>query len=359
MTRHRIRSIAVVVVVGALVVVGLWRQVGRSADGVELDSGWRVLLGTFGRVQLRCADRQTGERALAAAFAALGQVDGRLSTYREDSELAEVNRQAADGPVGVSAETFELLRRAAEHGRMSGGAFDITVGPMLAVWKQAGQEGRWPGAAELAEAKSKVGYKKVVLRDGQRPTVRFATSGMWLNVDAIGKGYAVDCALEAVRGPGVRAALVEIGGEIACFGEYRDGAPWRIGIQDPFADDDSGQVCAKARWVVELRDCAAATSGNYRQYTMIDGRRASHIVDPRTGLPAEVLASVTIIAPRAADADALATAVSVLGLEQGMALVESLPGTEAFLVAGDAENTELYRSSGFAHFESDGGGSGR
>ena len=122
MTRYRIASIVVVVAVGAMVAVGLWRQVGRSStDGVELDSGWRVLLGTFGRVQLRCVDRQTGERALAATFAAVERVDGRVSTYREDSELAEVNRRAADEPVGVSAETFELLGRAAEYGRMSGG----------------------------------------------------------------------------------------------------------------------------------------------------------------------------------------------------------------------------------------------
>ena len=338
-----------------LIAAGLLRPEGGRPDQgfpgrlIERDSGSRVALGTLVRIQLRCESDQIAREALIRAFAAIDQVDQLMSTYREDSEMSKINRLAAQKPVEVSPETFNLLRKAIEYSRMTEGAFDITVAPLVHLWRQVAREDRLPTRQEMDQVLEKVGYEKIELSSENR-TVFFAQEGVELNVDAIAKGYAVDRALNAVRRPGVRAALVDIGGEIACFGQDKPGHDWIVGIQDLFADNLENPFSQKARWRVVLRDSAIATSGNYRQYVTISHKRYSHIIDPRTGIPAEKLPSVTILAPRTEDADALATAISVLGPEKGLALIDSIPDTEAFLVAGTKENPIFYRSRQFDRF---------
>jgi len=337
------------VIVAALIVLTLWRIKQQT---VEVDSGRFMIMGTFARIRVRCQDRRIGQRALNRARAALENVDRLMSTYREDSELSTVNRNAANKPVPVSDETYALLRKSIEYSRITDGAFDITVMPLLKVWKQAAKEDRLPSEAELADARQRVGWRKLILSDAEGLTVRFGADGMELTVDAIAKGYAVDRALEALQIDGVDAALVDIGGEIACFG--RD---WIIGIQDPFAAESDNPFSETVRWKIRLREGSAATSGNYRRYVTIGGKKYSHIIDPRSGRPAEKLPSVTIVAPKCVDADALATAVSVMGPQAGMKLIESLPDTEAFLIAGTKEDMKIRRSSGFEKYRLDGGGS--
>ncbi|MFC1783516.1 FAD:protein FMN transferase [Planctomycetota bacterium] len=317
---------------------------------IKGDSGTRMLMGTFGRIQLWCESEQIAQAALDAAFKALDEIEKQMSTYRDDSELSLVNRRAAQEPVPVSSETYNLLAQAVEYSRMTEGAFDITVAPLLDLWKQAAQQGRPPSEKDLSEVREKVGYRKLILSATQQ-TVSLAVEGMEINVDAIAKGYAVDRALAAVRRPGVKSALVDIGGEIACFGGDQLRQNWIVGIQDLFYEENGNPLSQRVRWKVALHDCAIATSGNYRQYVTIGGQRYSHIIDPRTGKPAEKLPSVTVIAPRTEAADALATAVSVMGPEKGMALIESLAETEAFLVTGTREELLIHRSSGFEKFE--------
>ena len=320
---------------------------------IAVDSGRFMVMGTFGQIRLRCRDEQTGRQALTAAHAALARVDLLMSTYRDDSELSRVNQGAATAPIDVSPETFDLLTRSLDYSRLSQGAFDITVPPLLQLWKQAVQQDQEPDPQQIADTLQRVGYDHVELigPPDQRGSVRFLRPGMALNVDAIAKGYGVDCALEATRLPGVTAALVEIGGEIACFGDAHTDGGWLIGIQDPFASDLDNQLSQFPRWVLRLRNCAVATSGNYRRYSTIAGKKFSHIVDPRTGRPTSALPSVTIIAPTATDADALATVVSVLGLDKGMPLIESLDATEALLVTGDPAAPQERTSPGFYPYQ--------
>jgi len=292
-------------------------------------------------------------------MAALDQVDRMMNIYRPDSELSQVNQRGALQAVEVSAETYRLLQKALDYSEMTDGAFDVTVGPLLQLWKQAEREQQRPSEADLAAATGRVGYQNVVLsrwpRDGLSDPcdcrVSLAQEHISVNLNAIAKGYAVDRALAALRRRGVAAALVEIGGEIACFGDNCPGGGWRVGIQDPFADDTDNPLSQSARWAIRLSDAAVATSGNYRRYVSVADRRMSHIVDPRTGRPAQKLPSVTVIAPLAADADALATAISVMGPQDGLALVESLPDVEALLVAGTKEDLQLLRSSGWSRYE--------
>lgn len=318
---------------------------------LDIDSGRFLIMGTFARIRLVCKSEQQGQEALSAARRTIDQIDKLMSTYRGDSELSEVNREAGKKPVRVSLETYDLLKMSLEYSRKTGGAFDITIAPLLKVWQEAEKQNRLPTADELKKAEELVGFEKLRLSAPKDRTVSFAEEGMELNVNAIAKGYAVDRVLTALRRPGIVAALVDIGGEIACFGQRISGEDWLIGVQDPFALSNDNPFIVKPRWKIRLRNCAVATSGDYRQYTTIEGKKYSHIIDPRTGKPIRKLPSVTIIAERSVDADALSTAVSVLGLEEGMKLIESLPNTEALLVGGTVEKPQIYRSTGFNKYE--------
>ena len=318
----------------------------------DIDSGRFMVMGTFARIRLVCKSEQQGQEALSVARRTIDHIDKLMSTYRDDSELSEVNRKAGKKPVRVSLETYDLLETALEYSRKTGGAFDITLTPLLNVWREAEKQNRLPTTNELTKAEKLVGFEKLRLSaTEERRTVSFAEEGMELNVNAIAKGYAVDRVLAVLRRPGVVAALVDIGGEIACFGQRISGEDWLIGVQDPFALSNDNPFIVKPRWKIRLRNCAVATSGDYRQYTTIKGKRYSHIIDPRTGKPIRKLPSVTIIAKRSVDADALATAVSVLGLEEGMKLIESLPDTEALLIGGTGGKPQIYRSTGFDKYE--------
>jgi thiamine biosynthesis lipoprotein len=351
-TKIAIVSIVLLAVVGVLMVCRYrGSQAGASTGVVTVDSGTIMRLGTFARIKVRCTRRQAGLDGQDAALRAIDRIDRLMSTYREDSELSRVNRLAGQQAVPVSRETFELLSKALEYSRQTDGAFDITVTAVLQTWKQAARQLRVPTPEELSRAREKVGYEKVLLRDAEPPMVEFAVDGVRLNVDAIAKGYAVDEALQAMRLPEVVGAMVDIGGEIACFETGRTDHAWNIGIQDPFVQGRNDPLTEAPRWKVQLRNRAIATSGNYRQYVVIDGTEYSHIVDPRSGMPAGMIASVTIMAPKAVDADALATAVSVMGVDEGMNLIESLEGVEALLVAGTPETPQVHRSTGFRRYE--------
>ena len=330
-----------VLIVAGVLIAGFWRsyelgaQKNNGIGGVELDSGTIIALGTLGHIKVIADDEVSGLRALQLAREELKRMDKLVSTYRSDSELARVNRFAWQKPVRVSPEVFELLEKAQMYSGLSGGAFDITVTPLIKLWKKAGKENRLPDKSEIERAKKYVGYEKVIL-DKKSRTVRFAPKGVELNVDAIAKGYIVDKMVEAIRKvKGIRAGLVEIGGEVGCFG--RD---WIIGIENPFVVGNGREVS----WRIKVRDGGVATSGNYRRYVQIGAKRYSHIIDPRTGWPADKLPGVTVIAKTVADADALATAVSVMGVKKGLALINSLDGTKAFIVAGGKENMRIYRA---------------
>jgi len=339
-------SLAVAVLIAAGAAFFLTRT-----EMVELKTGRFTIMGTFAQMRLYCRDEHLGRAALEKAQAALEHVDKLMSTYRSDSELSQINQQADRQAVPVSAETYNLLRKAQDYAVLTDGAFDITVTPLLQLWKKTAQENRLPNDEEMTQVRLRMGYENLQLSDTSERTVAFAVAGMELNVDAIAKGYAVDRALAALRQAGVVSALVEIGGEVGCFGPGKTSHGWLVGIQDPFADDNDDPLSQQARWALRLRDQAVATSGNYRQFVIIEGQQVSHIIDPRSGKPADILPSVTVIAPEAIDADALATAVSVLGAQDGIALIESLENTEAFLVAGAKQNPQIYRSSGIDKYE--------
>lgn len=338
----KLAALAMGVVIGLIVTGWVRKPAGPKEDGVLVDSGPRVMMGTVANIKVVADSHEHGQAAIDRALATLNDLNARLSTYVTTSELSKVNREAARHPVAVSADTFELLETSLKYCRLSEGAFDITVQPIIRLWKTCGKANRLPTDAEMTDAKSKVGWQKLQL-DAKNKTVRFTVPGMEITADAIAEGYVVDRAKDALRGPGVKSGLVDVGGEIAVFGPK----VWIIGIQDPFDATADGKEKSAPRWKVRLDEKhAITTAGNYRRFVTIDGKRHSHIIDPRTGQSVDAIPSVTIVAEKAIDADAIDTAVSVMGVGPGMKLVREL-GVEAFLISGDETLPAIIATSGF------------
>jgi len=300
-------------------------------DPVDVDSGSYLVMGTFARVVAVAKDPDTAQKCIQAGMAEIRRVDDLMSDFKSDSEIGRANTEAAEHPVQVGEWTFEVLRRSAEFSKLTDGAFDVTVGPLVDSFRTAKKTGAAPTQEQIAQARTKVGFEKLEL-DEQNKTVRFTVQGMRLDLGAIAKGYAVDKAIEAAKHCGAAGAMVDLGGNIRCFGSPPKGRDhWLIGVQDPNSVVE-GVGGGGLLLTLKLTDASIATSGDYQQFALIAGKRYSHILDPHTGWSAEGLSSVTIITDNATDADALSTAVSVMGMDMGLALIEKRPNTEAILI---------------------------
>ncbi len=302
------------------------------------------------------------EAAFARAVAEVRRLNDLLSRYQEESEVLRINAAGPETWTDVSPVTWRVLVEAMRYHRLSDGAFDVTVGPLVTYYKplmKAEAEGEpvrvFPGEAWIRSALERVGSRHVRL-DEDRRRVRLDRDGMALDFGAIAKGYAVDRAIEVLQAEGIRDAYVEIGGEVRTIGRHPEGRPWRIRVQDPRRPGDRA---APGLAVIETTDRAVATSGNYEQFFAFEDRRYSHIVDPRTGLPvANDLVGVTVLAPTCLQADALATALSVLGMDAGRKLLDLFPDVEArFQVQSAAGEVRVFRHPGEEPPGS--GGSGR
>ncbi len=273
-------------------------------------------MGTICRIVLYAGTPEEAREASKAAFRELAAVDDRMSDYKEGSELSLLCRMAGQGPQHVTDPLWEILSASQRHAELTGGAFDVTVGPVVALWRRARKERKFPDRAELEAALSKVGPSLLVL-DPSRRTAELRKEGMRLDLGGIAKGYACDRARAAVAKLGIRNALVDTGGGMS-LGEPPPGkAGWRI------------QVGEEGAGMLIVSRCGVATSGDAEQFVELEGRRYSHIVDPKTGHGLADSAAVTVVAPDGMSADALATAVSVMGRERGLKLAEDLPAVEA------------------------------
>jgi thiamine biosynthesis lipoprotein len=253
------------------------------------------------------SDRVRMEAAIDAAFDEVRRLDDLLSNYKPASEWSEVNRDAAQKPVKVSAELFQLLQDCVEYSRQSEGAFDISVGPLMKVWGFYKGTGHLPHRPEVAAAMAKIGYRYLQLDPANR-TVRFLRPGMELDPGGIGKGYAVDRMVDVLRRNGVRIALVAGSGSSI----YGMGAPpdepkgWAVQIKDPW---DQKKTVAE----VWLKDMSLSTSGSYEKFFRAEGKIYAHIMDPRTGYPAQGTVSVSVLTPRTLDSEAWAKPYFVNG----------------------------------------------
>jgi thiamine biosynthesis lipoprotein len=298
-------------------------------------------MGTQCKIILYAPDQSAAVRAAKAAFTRIAKLDDTMTDYRSTSELMRLCMKAGGKPVRVSDELFFVLSRAQEVSRLSDGAFDVTVGPVVRLWRRARKAQRLPDQEELSKAKELVGYQNVLL-DGRDQTVQLKKPGMRLDLGGIAKGYAADEALGVLKRLGITRALVAAGGDIAVSGPPPDGAGWIIAIAalDPEAKLPNSNLM--------LHDAAVSTSGDAEQYVEIDGKRYSHIVDPRTGIGLIGRQSVTVVAPHGILADSLAKVVSVLGPEHGIVIIDSMPGVATFLVRKTDGGQETFQSKEFA-----------
>ena len=268
---------------------------------------------------------------------ALRLVDEQMSTYREDSNLMKLNAATAGDGFAVPEELGEVLNESLVVYGASKGAFDVTIGPAVRAWGFGPDKTRTPPSAEVLETLSAhVGSDKVHIEGNQ---VHKAHPELEIDLSAIAKGYAVDLIAERLAEEGRSNLMVEVGGEIVARGKNPAGHPWRLGIETPTSE---GREVLK---VVSLNDAAMATSGDYRNYYEVDGKRVSHLIDPRSMRPIEhKLASVTVIHPRCSTADAWATALSVLGEEEGFLLAEA-QGLQAFFIVRDTDGAFSTKST--------------
>jgi thiamine biosynthesis lipoprotein len=277
-------------------------------------------LGTDVQVILYAESREQAEVALRAAFARIEQLDRVLSDYDENSEASQLGRMAPmRQPEAVSKDLWQALRVSLFVSQKSRGAFDVTVGPLSRLWRRAHRQGELPSAERMVEARAAVGYRFVRLYPRSQ-SVQLSRPGMRLDFGGIGKGMAADAALQEIAARGLRVALVDCGGDMAIGDAPPGSMGWRIGVAS--LDPDS------AERLILLSNVGVATSGDAHQYVEIDGTRYSHIVDPRTGIGLTTRSSVTVIAADGMLADAVASAVSVLGPRRGTRLVRHWRGVE-------------------------------
>lgn len=293
-----------------------------------------MLMGTVVQMTFYEGDRANFDNAAEAGFAEIKRLEAIFSSYKPDSDISKISQSAGGKPVKVSPEVIEVLDKALMISDLSNGAFDPTVGALGKVWGYSGERKYVPSKEELAKILPLVDYHQIIV-DKANNTVGLKKNGMVLNLGGVAKGYIVSKAVEALKREGVERGIVHAGGDMTVF-QKDEKTPFTIGIQHPRESKLLGEAF--------VFNGAVATSGDYERYFIKDGVRYHHILDPKTGYPANKNRSVTIIAEDPTLADGLSTAVFVMGPDKGMELIEKLKGVEGVIV--DAEG-KVKVSSGF------------
>ena len=291
-------------------------------------------MGTRVAVEVWHEDAAAAEAAIEVVIAEMHRIDALMSTYKPESQLSLVNREAAAGPVTVDPELARLVARALEFSAMSGGAFDITYASIGYLYDY--RAGRHPSDAEIAAALPAINWRHVVV-DSSASTIRFQKPGVRIDLGGIAKGHAVDSCIALLEARGIRNATVTAGGDSRILGDRR-GRPWIVGIRHP---DDRERVIAR----IPIEDAAISTSGDYERFFDEDGVRYHHIIDPKTGKSPHGVRSVTIIAPTSTLAEGLTKSVFIMGPERGLALVEAQTDVDAVVVTAEGK---VHYSSGLA-----------
>jgi len=285
-----------------------------------------AIMGTRCAVELWATDRARGEAAIASVFSDMRRIDALMSTYKPDSELSRVNAKAAEAPVVVSQELFDLIATSIQYSRLSNGVFDVTYASVGYLYDYRAHQR--PDDAAIAAALPSVDYRQLKL-DPAAHTIAFGRPGMRVDLGGIAKGYAVDRGIEILKKAGFDRAMVNAGGDTRIVGD-RFGKPWMIGIRHP---DDRDRVVLR----LPLTDAAFSTSGDYERYFDENGVRYHHILDPRTGKSPHAVRSATLIADTALRTDGLSKTVFILGPEKGIEFIDSLPDVDAVVVGADGK----------------------
>ncbi len=306
------------------VLLFFWSLVTARAADLRAFEAVEPHMGTLFRIKLYAADAQRANSAFRAAFDRIADLDATLSDYKPESELNRVCRTAVGHSEPLGEDLFRVLAASQNLAQESGGAFDVTLGPLIRLWREARKKHKLPDAAALQEAGARCGYRKLHL-DVAHHTVTLDQPDMQLDVGGIAKGDAADQTVAVLTRLGIHSALVAASGDLA----FSDAPPgergWKIGV------DSGDRPEANFTAILELHNAAVSTSGDAEQGLDIDGKRYSHIIDPVTRMGLTSRITVTIVAPSGIEADGMSTAVSVLGPKRGVAFVGKHPGVRAYI----------------------------
>ena len=337
---HSFWFLLVLSAIAAIVLVSLLHK--DSAGEAPIAKVDNFLLGTL--VEIQAWDGELDDaglrRAIQQAFYEIRKVESEMSVNIDGSAIQKINESAGQAPTAVSPSVIFVLDRAMRVSELSGGAFDVTIGAVYRLWDfTSDNSARPPHPDAIARNLKYVDYSRVEV-SATSSTVCLHDSGMRLDPGGLAKGYAIDLATKALSDAGVRNFIVNAGGDMFVSGRRPNGERWRIGVRHP-------RLAGELMCILQVTNWAVVTSGDYERFFEFDGKRFHHILDPGTGYPAAGCQSVTVIAKEATVADALATAVFVMGPEHGLQLIDRLKNVEAQIVGADGEH---FHSKGFGHF---------
>jgi len=296
-------------------------------------------MGNSFQISAVAEDEAWANKIIEAAIEEIRRIEKLLTTYSDDSETALINKNAGIEPVAVSEETFNIIDRSIRISRVTQGAFDITYGSVdKRLWNFDTNMKSLPDKETARKMVRLINYRNIIL-DQEKKTVFLKEEGMRIGFGGIGKGYAAEKAKQVMKKMGAESGIVNASGDLATWGYQPDGKPWTIGIADPNA---KVQIFS----YMNITNMAIATSGNYEKYIMINGKKYSHTIDPRTGLPVRGIKSVTIISPNAEIADAMATPVMIMGIHAGLDMINQMKDIEAIIID---DNDKIYKSNNI-HF---------
>jgi len=301
--------------------------VSCNKGGLSIYKKTKPLMDTLVTITVVAGSGEEADRAIEQAFSVIERFGGKINFFSDKSELSAINRNAGIGPVKVSRETVGVIERAIYISQKSGGAFDATIGPEIKMWDFFKKVR--PTDTAIKKNLALVNYRDIIV-DRNNSTVFLRRNGMLMDLGGIAKGYAADLALASLRQNGIGAGIVAAAGDIRAFGMKPDGTLWNVGIKNPRQQSEADELIAKAR----LTNKAVSTSGDYERYFIEDGKRYHHILDPKTGFPADQCRSVTVISDSGIFADGFSTAVFVSGPEKGMKLVREA-GVDAVIIDKD------------------------
>lgn len=286
------------------------------------------LMGNRFEITVASSDEDFAEKRIADAIAEIGRIERLLTTYDESSQTNLINRNAGLRPVKVDKEVFDLISRSKKISGLTQGAFDITYGSIdKKLWNFDQNMNSLPDKQTARQLVRLINYRNVLL-DEEKTTVFLKEKGMRIGFGGIGKGYAAERAKKILVDSGVKSGIVNAAGDLTAWGYQPDGKPWTIGIADPNASRNAFSY-------LEITNTSIATSGNYEKYAIIDGKKYSHAIDPKTGLPVCGIKSVTIICPNAEIADAMATPVMIMGVRVGLDLINQIKEMACIIVDDD------------------------
>ena len=283
-------------------------------------------MGTLFDITISHPDEKKAQKAIKKAFDEIQRIEFLASKYISKSEIAKINQSSAENAFRINIEVYELLRKSIHYSQISNGAFDITIGAIQDIWDFDNENHAIPFSETLLRSLPLVDYKNIVLEKNYY--VRLKKNGIKLDLGAVAKGYAVDRGIEIIRNEDINNAILNGGGDLKCIGEKSSGSPWKIGVRHP---RQPSSIIAS----LECKNISMATSGDYQKFFIKDGVRYHHLLNPENGMPAQGMQSVTILSKDAVMADAMATAVFVMGAEQGVKFIESQDRLEGILITAD------------------------